>query len=366
MGDPVGFPITGNTKAVFGDKDLGFALNAKSYSGGGVPSGNLQVFSGSNVVGIGREGEPFTIDLSGVDNSDLLAYLNNNTVVLDNLSSVLISQMRAAFAYQTYGEILAQGGIRDNEVLLSFFGTAPSDEALGRPYYLGVDRTNVITSEVLQTAPTDTSPLGTLGGHGMGVSRSREIRYHAKEYCVIMCLGYFIPDSFYTQGMPREDTLKSKYDWGQPVFQHLSEQPVYAREILCASEVKIKEDYTSAGDDASAKDYNSKIFGYRPYADFWREDFNTCSGLFHMEQFYKDDGSIEQVANLSHWSEARFFSIKDGERPAFNSDFLQCKPDNRNYAVTDEDNFVCSFDFDCRYWRPLDAFGTPGRLDHRN
>lgn len=215
MGDPVGFPITGNTKAVFGDKDLGFALNAKSYSGGGVPSGNLQVFSGSNVVGIGREGEPFTIDLSGVDNSDLLAYLNNNTVVLDNLSSVLISQMRAAFAYQTYGEILAQGGIRDNEVLLSFFGTAPSDEALGRPYYLGVDRTNVITSEVLQTAPTDTSPLGTLGGHGMGVSRSREIRYHAKEYCVIMCLGYFIPDSFYTQGMPREDTLKSKYDWGQ-------------------------------------------------------------------------------------------------------------------------------------------------------
>lgn len=151
----------------------------------------------------------------------------------------------------------------------------------------------------------------------------------------------------------------------KPVFQHLSEQPVYAREILCASEVKIKEDYTSAGDDASAKDYNSKIFGYRPYADFWREDFNTCSGLFHMEQFYKDDGSIEQVANLSHWSEARFFSIKDGERPAFNSDFLQCKPDNRNYAVTDEDNFVCSFDFDCRYWRPLDAFGTPGRLDHK-
>ena len=369
MGDPVGFPITGNTKAVFGpdhldvplDKILLSVFKANSaIASVGVSGDHLEIGSTAGSTS-GSLGTP-----TPINRNDLLNYLNNNTVSLDNLSSVLISQMRAAFAYQTYGEILAQGGIRDNEVLLSFFGTAPSDEALGRPYYLGVDRTNVITSEVLQTAPTDTKPLGTLGGHGMGVSRSREIRYHAKEYCVIMCVGYFIPDSFYTQGMPREDTLKSKYDWGQPVFQHLSEQPVYAREILCASEKKIKEDYTSAGDDTTAKDYNSKIFGYRPYADFWREDFNTCSGLFHMEQFWTDENNIKQVANLSHWSEARFFSVKDGERPAFNSDFLQCKPDNRNYAVTDEDNFVCSFDFDCRYWRPLDAFGTPGRLDHRN
>lgn len=361
LGDPVGFPVTGNTKAVFDFKEsLAVALQQPPGSVGlkeaGSGAGASPTFYGFNSK---AEADSAIYSLSRI-------FSNSNTVILDNLSSVLISQMRAAFAYQTYGEILAQGGIRDNEVLLSFFGTAPSDEALGRPYYIGVDRTNVITSEVMQTAPTDTQPLGTLGGHGMGVGRSREIRYHAKEYCVIMCLGYFIPDSFYTQGMPREDTLKSKYDWGQPVFQHLSEQPVYGREILCASEEKIKEDYTSAGKDDTAASYNSKIFGYRPYADFWREDFNTCSGLFHMEQFWTDANNVKQVANLSHWSEARFFSVKDGERPAFNSDFLQCRPDNRNYAVTDEDNFICSFEFDARYWRPLDAFGTPGRLDHRN
>lgn len=367
MGDPVGFPITGNTKAVFNAPEfsVNYAVNTNQRAVGKIIGSSTT--SGNSWIGLLASGfGSGTTDGLAETSKTILDYLNNNTVVLDNLSSVLISQMRAAFAYQTYGEILAQGGIRDNEVLLSFFGTAPSDEALGRPYYLGVDRTNVITSEVLQTTPTDTTPLGTLGGHGMGVSRSKEIRYHAKEYCVIMCVGYFIPDSFYTQGMPREDTLKSKYDWGQPVFQHLSEQPVYSREILCASEEKVKEDYTSVGKDNTAKDYNSKIFGYRPYADFWREDFNTCSGLFHMEQFWIDGNNIKQVANLSHWSEARFFSVKDGERPAFNSDFLQCRPDNRNYAVKDEDNFVCSFDFDCRYWRPLDAFGTPGRLDHRN
>lgn len=375
LGDPVGFPVTGNTKAVFGPSVFSDALDTAAIETATAVSPTNVSFTASTSNFMSNINAKALDDMSGnrlrvhqaVSGRDkLLAYLNNNTVVLDNLSSVLISQMRAAFAYQTYGEILAQGGIRDNEVLLSFFGTAPSDEALGRPYYIGVDRTNVITSEVMQTAPTDTQPLGTLGGHGMGVGRSREIRYHAKEYCVIMCLGYFIPDSFYTQGMPREDTLKSKYDWGQPVFQHLSEQPVYAREILCASEEKIKEDYTSVGKDTTAKDYNAKIFGYRPYADFWREDFNTCSGLFHMEQFWTDANNVKQVANLSHWSEARFFSIKDGERPAFNSDFLQCRPDNRNYAVTDEDNFICSFEFDARYWRPLDAFGTPGRLDHRN
>ena len=373
LGDPVGFPVTGNTKAIF---SLGnnTTINLMGSSTDNIHTSTLSavnpsgdVWSGLQINVDGKVSAVKGGTIPFVNPSALEGVLNaNNTVILDNLSSVLISQMRAAFAYQTYGEILAQGGIRDNEVLLSFFGTAPSDEALGRPYYLGVDRTNVITSEVLQTAPTDTQPLGTLGGHGMGVSRSREIRYHAKEYCVIMCLGYFIPDSFYTQGMPREDTLKSKYDWGQPVFQHLSEQPVYAREILCASEEKIKEDYSSAGKDLTADEYNKKIFGYRPYADFWREDFNTCSGLFHMEQFWTDADNVKRVANLSHWSEARFFSVKDGERPAFNSDFLQCKPDNRNYAVQDEDNFVCSFDFDCRYWRPLDAFGTPGRLDHRN
>ena len=64
------------------------------------------------------------------------------------------------------------------------------------------------------------------------------------------------------------------------------------------------------------------------------------------------------------------FSIKDGERPAFNGDFLKFKDDNRNYAVVNnsegelEDNYIIWIKIKANWVSVLDKYRTPGMIDH--
>ena len=287
-----------------------------------------------------------------------------------NVSSVFISELRFAFAMQLFQEMQARGGIRDNEFLLMHFGVAPTDETLGRPRYLGGNQINILTEEILQTSQTtQDEPLGQIAGHGLGVGGSDTIRYHAKEFAVLMCMSYIKTDNLYgSQGMPKEFSLDTLYDFPLPIFGHLSEQPIFKREILCASEEKLNENRTSIGKDTKAANYNAEIFGYRPVYDWLRHDIDRVHGLFNLEMFYNEKNEKVFKYNLYQWSEAFFYSIYENERPALNKDFIKAKYDNRNYAIVDNtinrSQFLCWFNRKCNYFRPATKLGTPGRIDH--
>lgn len=301
--------------------------------------------------------------------------LNQLYVDMSKVSSVMISELRFAFAMQLFQEMQARGGIRDNEFLLMHFGVAPHDETLGRPIYLGGFTSHFLTSEITQNSSTTSeSPLGNIAGHGVVEGNSGPpIRYHAKEFCVLLGLSYIKTDNLYmNQGMPKEFSLKTPFDFPLPIFSHLSEQPVFARELLCVSSQKLKKNYTKIADDTTAKDYNAKILGYRPVYDWARQTTDEVHGLFKSQQFYSDANTIEILYNLYNWTEAFQFSIKDGERPLFNMDFLRSKYDNRNYSMVkingenseNQANFLMWFNTKVNMWRPLSKLGTPGRIDH--
>lgn len=358
LGDPLALPITGDTSASLKIDDL-YIDNDVASSGVALKNG-LQ--SGMSVGATMQVPEP---DLLG-----LKAVFDDNVVSLNNVSSVFISELRFAFAMQLFQEMQARGGIRDNEFLLMHFGVAPTDETLGRPRYLGGMQVNILTQEVLQTSETTVQePLGQIAGHGMAVGDSKPIRYHAKEFCVLLGLAYIKAETLYAnQGMPKEFSLKTLYDFPLPIFSHLSEQPVFKREVLCASSKKIGKDYQVIGDDDTAATYNAEIFGYRPVYDWARQSQDEIHGLFIKEAFFKEDDSIEYKYNLYQWTEAIFFSIKNGERPALNVDFMKAKYDNRNYAIVDDtinaSQFLVWINNKAHYWRPLSKLGTPGRVDH--
>lgn len=304
-------------------------------------------------------------------NDGILSTLNDNIVSLSNVSSVFISELRFAFAMQLFQEMQARGGIRDNEFLLMHFGTAPTDETLGRPRYLGGLQVNILTEEVLQTSETtNNEPLGQIAGHGLAVGEGNKIRYHAKEFCVLLGLAYIKADTLYAnQGMPKEFSLRTLYDFPLPIFGHLSEQPVFKRELLCASVNKYDKDYNNLGEDTSAAPYNAEIFGYRPVYDWARQSQDEIHGLFLKEMFYRAaDTDLDYKYNLYQWTEALFFDIRNGKRPALNVDFIKAKYDNRNYSIVDDtinrSQFLVWINNKAHYWRPLSKLGTPGRVDH--
>lgn len=368
LSDPIGVGLVGNTKAVFSES---FTENLDKVT---VGIGNTTLTSYSNVDGYSNSISPnphnhgASVLSSAINRDKLLDYLNNNTVDLSQASMIKITDLMSSFALQTMATMNAFGGIRDNEFLDTHWGISPSDETLGRPYYLGGSTVNVLTSEVLQTSQTTKeSPQGNLSGHGLGVGRSKQIRFHAKEFCVLLCLAYIKPETTYgSQGIARELTLRSRFDFPFPIFSRLAAQPVFLRELMCASSVKMDRDYKKLGDDDTAKTYNSKIAGWRPVFDWCRFDNDSIDGQFLLEQFYKADGSLDYKYNDYNWTESQFFSIKDGERPLINDSFLKCKPDKRNYTLTDDkldaDSFKIALQFHVHTWQALPKVGIPVSL----
>lgn len=308
--------------------------------------------------------------------------LNNNIVSMEDISSVTITMLRQAVQLQLFAEMLARTGVYYDDVLTMNWGTAPSDETLGYPIYIGGSKVNLITSEVLQTSATqEGQPLGQLGGHGLGVAESGEISYTTKEFGVLMVLMYIKTDNLYGgQGMDSKKLFTENILLPWIMLQHLSEQPVPKRELYCKSVKKptIASDtstITVAGaDDETAATYNNDVLAYREIYDNWRYRVNRVFGRFTLQQRYLNDQK-KITYNDYNWTQAIFFDIENP--PAMNADFLDMKDDLRNYTVQEstEENQIedakleldqfyiySNVHIDC--WRVLDLFGTPGRMDH--
>lgn len=385
LGEPVALPITGSTQAIWAEGTGDFTLNTTT-----VPiraPENVQVQLSQNTkptpnIKIDGYGNDTHINFSTSNNFDdfitsktLTDKLNQNTVDMTNIASATIAMIRHAGARQIQAENLARSGVMYTDVLKLNWGDAPSDDILGLPRYLGGMTVQVINSEVLQTSASEEGqPLGQLGGHGLGVGTGEEIVLNAKEFGVLMGVMYIKTENIYgSQQMPREDEFLSNEDIGWIAYQHLSEQPVKKSEILCASEQYV---WDNAGvrefgnKDATAKQYNDDIFMYQPIYQFMREAQSDVFGLLTQEQIYTDatGTDIKKINNLYNWTEAQFYSVKDGERPAFNADFLEMKGDNRNYTVTDgsleADNFIIWLNIKQEWYSVLDKYGIPGFFDH--
>lgn len=384
LGDPVGIPIVGTANASFNIPFTGKTSPDENQAIYANITNNEGTKIGSTTFGVYyNDTYPKEDAIAGMNR-----LLSNNTIELQNISSITVSMLRQAFALQLFEEMQSRGGIRDIEFLLQNFGTAPVDETLQRPKYLGGMTMNILNSEVLQTSQnTEESHLGELGGSGLGVGESEEINHHAKEYELLMIVAYARPDTLYAQGFKREDTIKINTEFGLPVLGHVSEQAVYQRELCACSKTAIYRDNTGKETaitrtgitDEEIQELNNKIIGFRPVYDWFREDKNQISGAFHMYQVTTSNTDTEADENQEYtyqnydWTEARFFDTRPHHLPKINNEFLQCSPDLRNNIVIENDlqftkcsthNLLFAINFDVKMWRPISQFGTPGRLDH--
>lgn len=210
---------------------------------------------------------------------------------------------------------------------------------------------SLITETVFQTAPNENSQdgVGDMYGKGTAVGESNQNTYHAKEFCIYMKLMYIKPETVYgSQGISREKCQNTMYDFPFVELNHLAMQPIYAAELLCASsKLPTSSDngitINAGDDDPSASAYNNRILGFATNFSWYTEKRAKVSGLFIQEQYYDESKTLKTKENLYNWTEARFFSIKDGERPIINNDFLTCKLDNRNYQIVDNTVERCQF-----------------------
>lgn len=248
-----------------------------------------------------------------------------NFADLAEASSVDINQVRLAFALQRYEEARARYGSRYTEYL-RYLGVRSSDARLQRPEYLGGGKQTIQFSEVLATAETtvdeDTTPVGSLKGHGIGALRSNRYRRFFEEHGYIMTLMSVRPKTIYAQGLARTWNRRTKEDFWQKELEHIGQQEILNKEL-----------YMNHSEPDGA-------FGYQDRYDEYRRTESSIAGAFR--------------SSYNYWHMARIFASD----PTLNGTFVTCDPTSRIYADQTADPLLIMANHSIQARRMLAQMGS--------
>lgn len=312
---------TTNTSYVGGTNNKFLGFNYETYSSNPDQSAQLE----AEILPQGlRPANNVLLELGEKDaaNRSIQRFLNNINIQASGEVGFTMADFRDLAAQTKVLERLARTGSRYTEYLRANFNIAPADETLQRAVYLGGFKQNILTNEVLQTGGDGDNPVGTMRGHGITFAKNSMTPYLAKEFGMLFALADVRPNLVYTQGVSREFTYASRYDFMNPSFQHLSEQAIRKGELFYAPDT-----------NASGKPKNDEVLGFTGIYNEMRTGKEVMCGEF---------GS---GGSMSFWNQAISFS----SRPSLSIEFLNGQSYNadsqRPFGVNDIEENPIIFDF---------------------
>lgn len=243
--------------------------------------------------------------------------------------ALTINDLRLANKLQLWLERNQLCGTRYKEYLLSNYGIAPNDETLQMPAMIGHSKVPIIVNSVVQNVPTSDSVASTKTGNAIGLSQFNLGKWTAKQFGWLYVLSALRPKANYSQGMPRSYYKSTVYDFFNPIFENLGQQPVYLGEL-----------YQSGTSD----DLN--VFGYQDiYNEMRYSEDMTTGGL--------------QSGDFESWSVFRKFS----EAPSLGSDFITVDETEYDYLFsvpsTTAPQAIISANTFIKAVRPISKFANP-------
>lgn len=343
---------SGTANLAFGDYQISIAQNTKWYMNesvdfGTVTSGDTtwQVYVNQSAVGNATQaagtlrfvrvaGSQGTVDVS-VSLTNHIFPTSSGTIQSVDLSGVRtnladataasVIAFRTAARMQQYGEYLQDAGARAVEFTLKFFGVRIPDGRVQRPIFHGSFRMPIVFSEVLQTSQTsDTSPLATLGGHGITGGVNRPIHIKVIEHGFLMSIMHVMPRSQFQNIIPKYLLRKSRFDMPNPLFQGIGEQPLLRKEIYPESQNP------------------DETFGYIPQFSELMSIPSTLHG--HMKDTFL------------HWTMARVYTSE----PVLSAAWRYEKPSDRSFAVQGEDQMQVCIGYEINSRRKFKNNPRPG------
>lgn len=346
------------TSVVGGDEDLRYCSFEKDYFTAALPwqqrgtSPSLAITitgdGGSMTLYNSADSTPYTVrTTSGASNVDVATGVPSGT---GNArwgdpglvgASVDMNQLRLSLAVQKFLELNARAGVRYKEFLEAHFGRFSgmySDARLQRPEYIGGTMAPILISEVLQTAASDTgtssqTPQGNMAGHGIQIDSNRVGRYRVPEFGLILGLMSFRAQRTYSQGINRQWTRRTRYDFYFPEWSRISEQAILQRELYVST---VKADCETT-------------FGFAGAFDEMRVKY----GMLH--------DNLRVGGTYDHWHMANSFA----SGPTLGTTFLIQKQGasdsvgTRHLAVPADPHFVVHFANVIRAIRPMPAIAEP-------
>ena len=136
-----------------------------------------------------------------------------------------INELRLAMVTQMYYEALARGGSRYEEQIAQFFGVQNPDSRVQHPEYLGGNRVQINVHEITNQAQSEQDFLGDLGAMSVTADRHYDFSKSFTEHGFVFGLVCARYDHSYCQGIHKKFLRKSKFDFFNPLFARIGDQP---------------------------------------------------------------------------------------------------------------------------------------------
>ncbi len=243
-----------------------------------------------------------------------------------------IHELRNAVSLQQFFEKDNRHGTRFGEQIWSHWGTEFQD-ARYAPVYLAGGRSAINITPILNAAKPnvlDTSNLGELGAIGAGAFSGASFTYAATEPSILMGIMSVDGDMTYHQGLKRQFSYRTRFDFMYPEFEGIGDQALLQKELF----------YTNTGADEG-------VFGYSPRYEECRIGINKLSGEF------RPDNAL----SLDTWHVAQDFV----GAPALNTAFIKSAvPMGRVLQSTINNHFICDMFTKMSSTKQLSMTGIPG------
>jgi len=234
---------------------------------------------------------------------------------LTNATASTINQLRQSIALQQMLEIDARGGTRYTEVVRAHFGVVSPDARLQRVEFLGSGQTPININPVAGTnnVGSGATAAGQLTAFGTAVGGGHGFTYSATEHGLLLGLVCVRADLTYQQGVHRDFTMSTKYDFYWPSLANIGEESVLNQEIYA---------------DGSGND--TAVFGYQErYASFRYKPSEIVGNL--------TSNPSAGITSLEAWHLSQDFSAL----PTLGTSFIaETPPLSRIKAVTTEPDFI--------------------------
>lgn len=217
------------------------------------------------------------------------------------------------------------------EFIRTFFDDTPSNQINNVPRYIGGHVQPVVYTEVLQQSSDSNTPLGTVGAKGITASDGYIGKCYSNDFGLIIGILSIMPDTYYSQGMRRQDMYSVQEDFFLPERAELGMQGIYKGELFVSGNPKFDDD----------------LFGYQNRYDEWRYRPNEVHGQL----------ANPESTSFFPFTQSRYFT----SAPVLSNEFVSTKNNIRRDYLTalDEVDFVCQIACRCTGVQPLPYRAIP-------
>lgn len=248
-----------------------------------------------------------------------------------------ISDLRYAFQLQKLYERDARSGSRYIECIKAHFSITSPDARLQRSEYLGGNRIAINIHQVTNQSQAENDFLGDLGAMSLTTDKHSDFSKSFVEHGILLGLCVARYDHTYTQGLERQFSRKTRFDYYWPVFANLSETDIKKKEIYLSA--------TDADEQAFAFQERWAEYRYKP---------NRCSGEMRP--------GIDNTLDIWHFAD--YYE----QAPSLSQEWIEEDKTNvdRTLAVTSalSNQFFADIYTKCFATRPMPLYSIPGLVDH--